>query len=291
MNERLDLDRVLRIWLDDGPSTMPDRVVDAVADRIGRQRQRRAWRLPWRPTAMHPALKLGAVLAAVLIIAIVGWNLLPARNDVGGPSATVRPTTSATSPTPSPTTLPEGRLDAGGTYVAHALPGDPMDFIVSVPAGWSGFGGFAIVGPGGSSGPTGVMIALMHDPRVVRDPCIPSGGSSSPTPSGPQSVDDLVAALSSFDGVTVTGVTDGTIGGFPGKRVDLTLPVERACGQHYVFDEPQGLFAQGSSDRWQVWIVNADGETAVVALTSFRETPPEDLAAAHAIVDSMEIEP
>jgi hypothetical protein len=33
MNHRSDTDRLLRHWLADGPSTMPDRVVDVVADR------------------------------------------------------------------------------------------------------------------------------------------------------------------------------------------------------------------------------------------------------------------
>ena len=37
MNERSDISRVLQHWFDDGPSTMPDRVVDVVADRIARQ--------------------------------------------------------------------------------------------------------------------------------------------------------------------------------------------------------------------------------------------------------------
>ena len=50
MNDHSDIERVLATWFDDGPSTMPDRVVDVVADRIGRQSQRRAWRLDWRPS-------------------------------------------------------------------------------------------------------------------------------------------------------------------------------------------------------------------------------------------------
>ncbi len=49
MIDHSDIDGVLQHWFDDGPSTMPDRVVDVVADRISRERQRPARRLPWRP--------------------------------------------------------------------------------------------------------------------------------------------------------------------------------------------------------------------------------------------------
>ena len=60
MNERADIDRVLRRWFDDGPSTMPDRVVDVVAERIAVEHQRPARRLPWRLRDINPTLKIGA---------------------------------------------------------------------------------------------------------------------------------------------------------------------------------------------------------------------------------------
>lgn len=137
MNERSDLDRVLRHWFDDGPSTMPDRVVDVVADRIGRQRQRPAWRLLWRPYEMNTIIKVGAALAAVLVVAVVGWNLLPAGTpSIGGPgspspspsvSQSVAPTATATPPWDSISTrAPCGELGCGGpltagTYASKAL--------------------------------------------------------------------------------------------------------------------------------------------------------------------------
>ncbi|MFL5689810.1 MAG: hypothetical protein ACJ77I_12540 [Chloroflexota bacterium] len=100
MSERSDIDHVVRHWMSDGPSTMPDRVVDAVADRISRQPQRRTWRLV-RRLPMNPILKLGAAVAAALIIAVVGWNLFPGQPGSGSlPSPSLSP---STSPSPSPT--------------------------------------------------------------------------------------------------------------------------------------------------------------------------------------------
>ena len=66
MNQRSDTDRVLRHWLADGPSQMPDRILDVVADRITRQPQRRIWRLLGRLT-MTPAFKYGLAVAAVIV--------------------------------------------------------------------------------------------------------------------------------------------------------------------------------------------------------------------------------
>src|SRR5215212_6061631 len=76
MNQRSDIDRVLQTWLADGPTAIPDRVVDVVAARIGVQRQRRMWPIP-RRTNMPNQLKLIAALAAALVVAVVGYNVLP----------------------------------------------------------------------------------------------------------------------------------------------------------------------------------------------------------------------
>ena len=77
MNDRSDTERLLRHWFDDGPTTMPDRVVDVVVTRIARQPQRRGWRLPWRVRPVNGYPKLAAAAAAVLAIAVVGFVAVP----------------------------------------------------------------------------------------------------------------------------------------------------------------------------------------------------------------------
>ena len=104
MNQRSDTDRLLRHWMSDGSSTMPDRVLDVVADRISRQPQRRTWRLRGRPI-MNTYAKLGLAAAAVLIVAVVGYNLLPRQGGPGVPS------------TPVPTTVPTAAPTASSTAV------------------------------------------------------------------------------------------------------------------------------------------------------------------------------
>jgi hypothetical protein len=115
MNERSDIDRVLHRWFDDGPSTMPDRVVDVVTGRIALEHQRPARRLPWRHRVMNPMLKFGAAIAAVFVIAVVGWTLLPiGPAGIGGPPAAASPTpTSAPTRAPTPTATASASLAAG----------------------------------------------------------------------------------------------------------------------------------------------------------------------------------
>ena len=203
MNERSEIERALNVWFEDGPTRMPDRVVTVVADRIGSTRQRRRWRLQRRLLDMNLFVKVGAVVAAVVLIALVGYNLLPGTSPgVGGPA----PESPSLSPSATPPALPDGRFDAGD-YVMRTVPEDPMAFVITAPEGWTGFGEFFLGGPNQSGAPNEIGISVNHDPEVVTDPCDSTAHTPAPASSGP-SVDDLVAALSARQDLEVSGVTD-----------------------------------------------------------------------------------
>ena len=92
MTQQRDIERLLDHWFSDGPSQAPDRIVDIVGDRIERQSQRPAWRLHRRPTTVNAYAKITVAAAAVLIVAVVGYKLLPAGSTgVGGPAPTAVP--------------------------------------------------------------------------------------------------------------------------------------------------------------------------------------------------------
>ena len=88
----------------------------------------------------------------------------------------------------------------------------------------------------------------------------------------------------------MSGVTDTVLAGYSGKRLDLQLPSDLACN-HYVFAEPKGLYANGTANRWRVWLLDVEGDTAVVALLDYAATPAADRATAQAAIESIRIIP
>ena len=147
-----------------------------------------------------------------------------------------------------------------------------MAFTITAPEGWTGFGGFFLGGPNTSDAPNGIGISVNHDPQVVTDPCDASVHTPPPASSAP-SVDDLVAAISAREDLQVSGVTDTVLAGYSGKRLDVQFPTELACANQYLFAEPKGLYANGPANRWRVWLLDVDGETAVVVLLDYAGTP------------------
>jgi hypothetical protein len=278
-----DIERMLDRWLSEGPVQVNDRVMDVVAGRIARQPQRPAWRLDRRLHTVNTYAKLAAAIAAVLIVAAGGLVLFgPGSSNIGAPIATPTP-----SPTQSPPSLPDGLLQPRD-YVLRVVPNDPMTFIITAPAGWTGFGGFFIGGPKLSDAPSGIGISVNHDPQVVTDPC--DGSTHTPPPgSSAPSVGDLVAAISARSDLQVSGVTDTVLAGYSGKRLDLQFPAVLACSNQYVFAEPKGLYANGPANRWRVWLLDVNGETGVVVLLDYAGTPAADRAVAQAAIDSMRI--
>jgi len=98
--------RVVRSWLDEGVTRLPDRVLDAVLDQVPTTPQRRHLWSAWRLDQMNTYAKLIVGVAAVLIVAFVGYQFLPSNGGFGG-----QPTPQ---PSPTPTLLAHGTFTAQG---------------------------------------------------------------------------------------------------------------------------------------------------------------------------------
>jgi hypothetical protein len=92
MSTERDVTRIVRSWLEEGVTALPDRVLDTVLDQVPATHQRRPSRLARRTPTMNNYARLGLVAAAALAVAIGGIALLGRPSNVG-PS---------TPPTPSP---------------------------------------------------------------------------------------------------------------------------------------------------------------------------------------------
>jgi hypothetical protein len=209
-----DFQRAARLWLDDGPTEVPDRVLDAALREIHTTRQRRAWRrVPGFLST--PRMRLGLAAAAVVVATLTGLGVLTSSVGIGG-----RPLAPSPQPTPTPQTLDapaEGPLDAG-TYVT------PHDFLAgvtfTVPSGWHAqVGGPYAVFLTRAAGESALTFQIVD--RVFADPCAGSGPLD-PQP-GP-TVDDLATALAGLPGTQATTPVDVTISGYSGKQLTLTAP-------------------------------------------------------------------
>jgi hypothetical protein len=309
MTDDQQLSFLLDQWLIEGPREMPDRVVDVVAQRIRRQPQRPAWRLD-RRLSMNTSLKAAAALAAVILVAIIGYNLLPgSTSSVGGPAATANPTTTPTATptgTPAatgPAALPDGPLTAGRYRIKPFQSPSSLSVVAEIPASWIGYpGNSALTSPAGSNG--GVLLGFMSPDGLYRDACHWDVNGTGKAETGDvvvgPSVDDLVTALKANKSYTSSPATPVTFGRFRGQELELQLPGEdvlSTCdkepgetqGSYFVF--PKGFYAQGPNSRWHLYIVDVDG-TRVVTMVSIAEgTPQADVTAAQAIVESFDFTP
>ena len=308
MTASRDPDGLIRAFLDEGPTDLADRSYDAVRSRIDRTRQRVVIG-PWREPRMSNIARFAIAAAAVLVVAVVGYNFLPGGNGPGATGPSPSPSPTAT-PTPTPTAAPTGpfALLAGsvpaGTYVTHPFlaPNDSIGFQVTLPAGWEAGApsagrepvGVAPTAPG-YAWPDGMSMGFLTITSLEGDPCDwkePTDIEVGPT------VDELVMALAANPGYETTVPADVTLGGFGGKRIDVQVPAGldlATCddGQFHVWamGDGQTIYAQGPEGRFRLWVLDVQGSPVIVMTHDFPGTSSGDQAELQAVVDSIQIEP
>jgi len=225
MNQRSDIDRVLGLWMADGPTVMPDRVVDVVAGRIARQRQRPAWRVSWRDTRVNAYFKrLAAAAAVVVIIAVAGYAVLrPSGPNIGG-QATPTPAPSVTPSAPASTACvpapPEGcgvgPLAAG----SHTSRSFRPTFNYTVPAGWQNSQDWPEYFALYPDTPADVSVVIFPD--ATADALGICSGTVV-VGSVAQTATDIAEALAASNSLTTTEPLSVTISGLSGKQLDVQL--------------------------------------------------------------------
>ena len=102
--------RIVLSWLREETHENAERVLLYALDEVDTTPQRRSWWPAWRTNPMNTYAKLIAAAAAVLVVAVVGYQFLPGNGGVGG-----QPTIA---PSPSQALLARGTFTAqvGGGY-------------------------------------------------------------------------------------------------------------------------------------------------------------------------------
>lgn len=295
MSADREVTRIVRSWLEEGVTALPDRVLEHVLDQVPATRQRRAWWPARRAFNMNLPIRLAIATAAVVMTLVLGSQFLPNGSGVGGgPTATPAPT-----PTPTPIPIPVGTTEitfgGPGTYVAGTP--FPIRFTVTVPAGWTGNvgGPYAVyLDKSAGYGYSGGAIALTLSQDLYADPCT-DRGSLDPQP-GP-TVDDLAAALATLPGFDATTPTDVVVQGYEGKQLTLTAP---ASFDGCTFASPDGyrlfilplgaIYSFSPGQRTTFLILDVQGKRLVISSATYPASTAQTQAEVQAVLDSIRFE-
>ncbi|MEO6577853.1 MAG: hypothetical protein ABIO99_03015 [Candidatus Limnocylindria bacterium] len=303
MSTDRDTTRIVRSWLEDGVTSLPDRVLDAVLDELPATPQRRVtWWPARRLSTMNNAVKFGLAAAVVAVAALLGFNYFVGPN-VGGPGLD----DSTPTPTVSPIALPAGGALAAGTYVATPFAGptgfgvcegqsgcvespadDSITFTVTVPDGWfiSGLRGIWV---NNNAPPDGAILIFWRGGWLYSDPCT-TDGKGPDIEVGP-TVDDFAAALADHPLLDVSTPIDVTLGGYSGRYVDVQAPSNiDQCTTEYRLWDPN-VYAQGANQQWHLWILDVDGVRVVVETMDYAGSSAQHQADLQAMLDSLQIAP
>ena len=250
MSADRELTRVVRSWLDEGATTLPDRVLDAVLDQLPMTPQRRHFWQAWR-TPLVSTTRFALAGVTVLAIAAIGLALVLLTAQHHGPrrdhfSATGRPghsqrpgddehSTDAEHPATPPADAMEfpasGALDER-SYVTGVH--FPVRLSATFgPGNWVMWtnGSEAVAAYRGSPDPpAGHGIGFVVVDLLYNDPCNKAAGTYDPGPSA----EDFVSAIRQQALTTSTEPVDVTIGGYSGQYVELTRDGMQAGCTGYV---------------------------------------------------------
>ena len=286
MSTQHDPDRLIRAFLDEGQTVLPERTYDAVRGRIERTRQRVAIG-PWRERTMTTIARIAVAAAAVLVLAVGASQLIPRDGGSGGappsPSPTLSASPSGSAAAPQPTTM---TVDS------------PFPVRVTVQLGddWSLWGDEGAAGKGWykrSPDPPGMGFTFWTVENVFATPCGPTGGMDPAIGSG---VDDLADALVAQPGTVVDADRPVVVDGYTGRFLDYTadLTLGNCDSGHLnrwttVSDGTSRQALDGEHD--QVWILDVDGQRIVIDAFDFVTTSDADRAELAAVIDTVRIDP
>jgi hypothetical protein len=162
---------------------------------------------------MNRFARFAVAAAAIVVVALVGYSLLPSRGGAGGLLVSPSPTP-LVSPTPVPLS-PSGSMSPG-TYAMTDAGITLVPYIFTVPAGWIG-------GDGARRGPdsvdsNAVRLTTWIITHVYANSCHWTG-TLVPVADKPT----LVAALTAQVGHTHSTPVETTIGGLPATKITFSL--------------------------------------------------------------------
>ncbi len=254
-----------------------------------------------------------AAIIGVALFAMTGCATGQPSVSASGPPSLVAPSVAPTSttspPSPSASTavasIADGPLAAGRYRIPQwdtncgqpPAPGcspspahDAVRVTLTVPDGWEGIIGTIWLAEKGNGAPDGAGLLVGRGAWLLSDPCTKAEHAIPPDIAVGPSVDDFANAIANHPLLDATDPVDVTLAGYSGKYIDLQVPADLSRCEVYRPWDP-GIFAQGPSHRWHLWILDVDGLRFVVQSTDYVGTSTKHRSELAAIVDSITIEP
>lgn len=300
MSSDRETTRIVRSWLEDGVTQLPDRVLDSVLDQVPAIPQRRgAWRPARRGVRITTMLKYGVAAAALVAGILVGVTTFGTL-DVGGPSEPIA--------TSEPSRPPAGMIRPGRFVLSEGGSSDRpsrVPITVTIPApGWYGEPGHGILGNVPEAQDFGPEDAWMIGPFVgdLHVPADPCRWSTTMPDTPATTVDEVVAALQVQASRGASEPVDITVDGHAGKSITLHVPDDaefgecdhnRLSGDNEFCTLTEGnpavchRYHQFPGQIDELWILDVNGELAVIDATWSDATPSGALDELRSILDSM----
>jgi hypothetical protein len=275
MSADRDTTGIVRSWLEDGRTTLPDRVLDAVLDQLPATPQRRAW-WPARRFPMNTTARFLGAAAAVAVVAGIAVLALPRA---GGPGGTPSIPPSAVPPSAVPLMLgssPGTDLPPGTYLIDDPF---PVRATLTIPAGWSLYTVDArtagiLVNHARPRNGSGWGLFFLAGPYFYTDPCRPATGTVDA--SAVATTANVVATLTGMPSVAASAPVADTVGGRPATLLTLTAAADSAACSNggasvwHTADGTDYVLPPGEATPFRV--VDVDGQPIVVLATDFPQS-------------------
>jgi hypothetical protein len=240
---------------------------------------------------MTSPVRYAIAAAAVLVVAVVGFQLLPSNPGSGAPATaapTATPPVVSAAPTRPPSAVPPAGPLALGRHL-WTLGGVPLTFEITEP-GWSA-DGEVFLGVGKELEPDAISFVFWpQDPDFVY---LDSCGEKAAPPVGPTAADmaNAIAAMSQLE--LVSGPTSMTLDGKPAQYVVVHVPDKLACDpEHFYLWGNSGVsrYTSAAGSTFRIWIIDVDGKRIQIDGESFAGAGPAIGDKLEALVQSIRFE-
>lgn len=300
MNADRDEIRIVRTWLEDGATALPDRVLDSVLAQLPATNQVRPHggltRYLHMTMSLPGSARIAVITAVAASVAVLGFALFPRANIGEHPNPSPTPTASVRSLTSNATdtTVPPG------TYSVNIYPGS---FELTLGPGWHSLAngtGLAIIlrtegGKPFGQAPNTVLLGAYVLGDLFHDPC----RDTRPTVDRPTTVEAAVDALRKQVGFTMTPVMTTVLGQRSAVTFDMDNSLTGACPvgsapHQLTYMIAPGQFSNvnnlGPGGHERFWLVQEqDAVVAIVAYSGPRSDPTaaDELAELYRVTGSI----